>query len=101
MDQVQTWLHNLNLDIYAQAFEQNGWDDMEAVKLMTESDIKDVIEKPGHARKVQAAIAALNEDKQAAHVDTAKKTFLVQTSKFLTKYRIKMQTTAILYSNYD
>ena len=35
IDNVRKWLENLQLGIYAEAFEINGWDDIESIKLMT------------------------------------------------------------------
>ena len=62
IDSVRKWLENLQLGIYAEAFEISGWDDIESIKLMTEDDVKHIVGKPGHVRKIHTAMLSLKEE---------------------------------------
>lgn len=86
MEQVIAWLENFNLLIYADAFERNGWDDLEAIKLMNEGDVKEIVQKSGHVRKIQLAIANLTGNSQLDTTASLKDKVFVQTSKFCLKF---------------
>ena len=64
MDKVREWLESIGLGQYGDAFSEDGWDDMNTVLTMKESDIKDVVKKPGHARKIFMSLKNRIHDKK-------------------------------------
>lgn len=57
---VFTWLKGLNLDEYFSLFDRNGWDNLERVSLIEETDLQDMgISKRGHIKALLMAVRQL------------------------------------------
>ncbi|KAJ1476794.1 hypothetical protein T484DRAFT_1907302 [Baffinella frigidus] len=53
---VTTWLDKNNLGQYAQAFDEEGWDSLDAVASMSEADLLQLGIKRGHVRRMMLAL---------------------------------------------
>jgi len=59
-DQVTLWLHNCGLGEYAETFKEAGYDDINLIKLLNESDLDAMgIDKPGTRKKILVYADAL------------------------------------------
>ena len=56
MDKVIGFLDRLDLGQYSSNFENEGWDRLKDLQDMTDEDLHQVIEKPGHVGRLQIAI---------------------------------------------
>ena len=53
---VKEWLEEHQLGQYADTFETEGWDDLEAIHTMSEQDMLDIGVKRGHVRRMMLAM---------------------------------------------
>ena len=51
----------INKREYANSIEVNGWDNMNAIKMMEMQDVKDCVSKPGHFVQMFAEIQKLKD----------------------------------------
>ena len=63
MQHVRIWLERARLGLYADKFETEGYDDLEALRDLDEQEVEELIEevemKKGHARNLRKRIAEL------------------------------------------
>eukprot|EP00808_Paulinella_micropora_P017755 g75423.t1 len=55
-EQVRTFLKSVKLERYFEAFVENGWDTMDAVRLIEPHDLQAMQVKPGHVKLLQGAL---------------------------------------------
>ena len=63
MEKVRDLLNGIGLGMYADKFEEEGWDDIDTVIWMTQDDIRTCIDKPGHVRKLFLKLRSIIKDR--------------------------------------
>lgn len=64
MDEVQRWMTSISKSEYIVSFEEQGWDCMEAVKMMNENDVRRCVSKEGHVKIILSEIKKLLQANQ-------------------------------------
>ena len=56
MEEVRNWLRGFGLEDYADKFEEDGWDKLAVLFHITEEDLENCIQKPGHRKRFHLAL---------------------------------------------
>jgi len=73
------WLSSIGMESYLEAFSSDGWEEIDTILTMTESDVADLgVQKKGHIRKLWKAISQLRIQFQTGEQS---KLFTVEKSK--------------------
>lgn len=84
MEDIKKWLSSINKGEYANSLEANGWDSMDAIKMMGIQDLRDCISKLGHVRQLIAEIQKLRDTtKQQESTNDPEKTQTQTCKRFL------------------
>ena len=101
MEEVNKWLSSINKREYANSLEANGWDNMDAIKMMNIQDLKDCISKPGHVMQLFAEIQKLKDiTKQHESIKDPEMTQTQRCKMFLILLKYNSIIEKIIYSKY-
>ncbi len=102
MVEVANFLAKNHLGKYADAIVEEGFDDMRTLKLMNEQDVKALVTKNGHRKRLGAALKMLQEQADEETNQTAgEETEQGNVANFLSELRLDQYHDAIVEEGFD